>query len=56
MIRVASWNVNSVRTRIVHLLDWLREAKPDIALLQELKCQTEGFPRLEVEEIGRAHV
>ena len=52
MLRIASWNVNSVRTRIVHLLDWLREAKPDIALLQELKCQTEGFPRLEVEDLG----
>ena len=52
LVRIASWNVNSVRTRIGHLLDWLREAKPDIALLQELKCQTEGFPRLEVEDLG----
>jgi exodeoxyribonuclease-3 len=52
LIRIASWNVNSVRSRIVHLAEWLREAKPDVALLQELKCQAEGFPRLEVEDLG----
>jgi len=52
LIRIASWNVNSVRSRIGHLVDWLRQAKPDIALLQELKCQSEGFPRLEVEDLG----
>src|SRR5262249_40056682 len=52
LIRVASWNVNSVRTRIVNLLAWLKEAKPDVLLLQEIKCLAEGFPRLEVEDLG----
>jgi exodeoxyribonuclease-3 len=50
--RIASWNVNSVRARVRHLLDWLREAKPDVALLQEIKCLEEEFPRLEVEDLG----
>ncbi len=52
MIRIASWNVNSVRSRIGLVLGWLREARPDVVLLQEIKCQTEGFPRLEVEDLG----
>jgi len=52
LIRVATWNVNSVRTRIAHLLAWLKEAKPDVLLLQEIKCLAEGFPRMEVEDLG----
>ena len=51
-VRVATWNVNSVRSRIVHLADWLRKVKPDIVLLQELKVLNEGFPRMEVEDLG----
>ena len=52
LIRIASWNVNSVRSRIGLVLGWLREARPDVVLLQEIKCQTEGFPRLEFEDLG----
>src|SRR5690242_9496213 len=52
LIRVASWNINSVRMRIGHLMEWLRQGKPDVVLLQEIKCLTEGFPRLEVEDLG----
>jgi exodeoxyribonuclease-3 len=52
LIRVASWNINSVRMRIGHLMEWLRHGKPDVVLLQEIKCLTEGFPRLEVEDLG----
>ena len=51
-IAIASWNVNSVRVRLPHLLDWLREDKPDIVLLQELKCVNEQFPSAEIEELG----
>lgn len=51
-ITIASWNVNSVRVRLPHLLDWLREDKPDIILLQELKCVDEQFPSMEIEELG----
>ena len=51
-VRVAAWNVNSVRSRIVHLAGWLKAVKPDVVLLQELKVMNEGFPRLEVEDLG----
>jgi exodeoxyribonuclease-3 len=44
--------VNSVRARVKPLLDWLREAKPDVLLLQELKCLPEEFPTLEVGDLG----
>ncbi len=51
-ITIATWNVNSVRTRLPHLLDWLRADKPDIVLLQELKCTDDVFPAMEIEELG----
>jgi exodeoxyribonuclease-3 len=49
---VATWNVNSVKARLTHLIDWLALAKPDVVLLQELKCQEADFPRLELESLG----
>jgi exodeoxyribonuclease-3 len=49
---VATWNVNSIRSRLAHLLVWLREDKPDIVLLQELKCTEDAFPAMEIEELG----
>jgi exodeoxyribonuclease-3 len=52
MVTVASWNVNSVRTRLSILANWLREKQPDIVLLQELKCTNENFPYQEIEECG----
>ena len=51
-IRVATWNVNSVRQRIDLLLTWLKECQPDIVCLQEIKCVDEAFPRLEIEALG----
>jgi exodeoxyribonuclease III len=51
-MKIATWNVNSVRKRTGVLLDWLKSAKPDIAVLQELKAQEAQFPRLEVEAAG----
>lgn len=52
MVKIATWNVNSVKARLVHLVDWLKSADPDIVLLQEIKCATEEFPRLEIEAAG----
>ena len=52
MVKIATWNVNSVRARAQHLENWLSEFKPDIALLQELKCQDEQFPREQIEHLG----
>jgi exodeoxyribonuclease-3 len=51
-MRITTWNVNSVKQRLTHLLDFLREAQPDIVCLQELKCQDETFPGGEIEALG----
>lgn len=50
--KVATWNVNSVKARLPHLLDWLSQAEPTVVLLQELKCIEPDFPRLELEALG----
>lgn len=51
-MRIASWNVNSVKARLANVTDWLREAKPDVLLLQEIKCQDADFPALEFQSLG----
>src|ERR1700712_717272 len=51
-MRIATWNVNSVRQRLDHLLTWLQDCSPDIVCLQEIKCVDEAFPRLEIEALG----
>ena len=51
-MKISTWNVNSVRARLLCLLAWLEEESPDIVLLQELKCQTEAFPYQEIEDLG----
>jgi exodeoxyribonuclease III len=43
-VRLATWNVNSVKARLPRLLEWLDEAKPDIVCLQETKCAAALFP------------
>ncbi|MDE3060923.1 MAG: exodeoxyribonuclease III [Pseudomonadota bacterium] len=49
---LATWNVNSVKARIAHVLDWLKKDNPDIVLLQETKCTDDAFPRMEIEDLG----
>ena len=51
-MRIATWNVNSVRQRTEHLLRYLKETAPDVLCLQELKCLDEAFPHHEVESAG----
>jgi exodeoxyribonuclease-3 len=51
-MKIATWNVNSIKARLPLVLDWLREAGPDVALLQEIKTQEDSFPALEIEELG----
>ena len=51
-MRIATWNVNSVRQRTEHLLTYLREVQPDVLCLQELKCLDEKFPREAFESLG----
>ncbi len=43
-MKVATWNVNSVRQRERHVLDWVGREKPDLLLLQEIKCEEPQFP------------
>ncbi len=51
-MRIATWNVNSVKQRLDNLLAWLKERQPDIACLQETKCVDEAFPREPLESLG----
>jgi exodeoxyribonuclease-3 len=51
-MRIATWNVNSVKQRLDNLLAWLDERQPDIACLQETKCVDEAFPREPLEARG----
>lgn len=51
-IKIATWNVNSIKARLPVVCKWLEEVQPDIALFQELKTQAEGFPYLEIESLG----
>ena len=51
-MRIATWNVNSIKVRLPHLLEWLAKAAPDIVLLQEIKMIEETFPELEIGDAG----
>ena len=51
-MKIASWNVNSVRARIVNVLDYLHKDKPDILFLQEIKTENNNFPSDEFKKIG----
>jgi exodeoxyribonuclease-3 len=51
-MRIATWNVNSVNARLETVLAWFREAQPDVACLQEIKCVDEKFPAEPFEALG----
>ncbi len=51
-MKIATFNINGIKARLPALLDWLDEALPDVALLQEIKSVDEGFPREPFEERG----
>jgi exodeoxyribonuclease III len=51
-MRIATWNVNSIKQRIDNAVSWLAERQPDIVCLQETKCVDEAFPRGAVEALG----
>ncbi|MBS27400.1 MAG: exodeoxyribonuclease III [Alphaproteobacteria bacterium] len=51
-MKIATWNVNSIKARLPNVLDWLAEVQPDVALLQEIKTVDENFPVMEIEERG----
>jgi len=51
-MRLASWNVNSLKVRLPHVLDWLAEQAPDVLCLQETKLEDGNFPIKEIEAAG----
>jgi exodeoxyribonuclease III len=51
-MRIATWNVNSVKLRVDNLAIWLKEREPDIVCLQEIKCVDDAFPREAFEALG----
>lgn len=51
-MKIATWNVNSLKVRLPHLIDWLTAESPDVVCLQELKCEDKAFPTAEIAEAG----
>ena len=51
-MRIASWNVNSIRTRVGRVVDWLERADVDVLCMQEIKCKPEQFPFDRFEAAG----
>jgi exodeoxyribonuclease-3 len=51
-VRIASWNVNSLRVRLPQLVQWDAGARPDLLALQEIKCTDEQFPAAELAALG----
>ncbi|QDF98308.1 exodeoxyribonuclease III [Azoarcus sp. DD4] len=51
-MKIATWNVNSLKVRLPHVLEWLAANKPDALCLQELKLEDKAFPVAELEAAG----
>jgi exodeoxyribonuclease III len=51
-MKIATFNVNGIKTRLPNLLAWLQREQPDVACLQELKALDTAFPRAELEDAG----
>jgi exodeoxyribonuclease-3 len=51
-MKLATWNVNSLRVRLPHVLDWLASQRPDVLCLQETKLEDAAFPFAELEAAG----
>ena len=51
-MRIATWNVNSIKQRVDNVVAWLKERDPDVVCLQETKCVDEAFPREPFEALG----
>ena len=51
-MKIATWNVNSIRARLERALAWLARQQPDVVCLQELKCTDDAFPHEAVRDAG----
>jgi exodeoxyribonuclease III len=56
MLRIATWNVNSLPVRMPRVLEWLARVEPDVLCLQETKIADAAFPHAPIEELGYASV
>lgn len=52
MVKIATWNVNSIKARLPRVIEWLTEFQPDIACFQELRTSADQVPVLELEALG----
>ena len=52
LMKIASFNINGIKARTPALIDWLKESRPDVALLQEIKSIDEAFPKETFEDLG----
>jgi len=56
-MKISSWNVNSIRARIVNVLDYLKSSNPDILMIQEIKTEEKNFPFNDFKNLGyKSHV
>jgi exodeoxyribonuclease III len=53
-MRIATWNVNSIKAHLEQVTSWLKVEKPDVVCLQELKCEDANFPVQAMEDLGYA--
>jgi exodeoxyribonuclease-3 len=51
-MKIATWNVNSMKVRLAHVIEWLHNHDPDVLVLQEIKQLTENFPAEALDEAG----
>ena len=51
-MKIATWNVNSMKVRLPHVVEWLQNHEPDVLVLQEIKQLAENFPTEALQEIG----
>ena len=51
-MKIATYNVNSIRIRLDTIIDWLEKHEPDVLCIQETKCQDEEFPLLTLAASG----
>jgi exodeoxyribonuclease-3 len=55
-VKIATWNINSIKSRIGHVLKWCGSNRPDVLCLQETKCVDEKFPYAKLRAIGYPHI
>jgi exodeoxyribonuclease-3 len=51
-MRIATWNVNSIKAHFEQVTEWVKAEKPDVLCLQEIKCEDQNFPASAFEELG----